>query len=166
MYKLLYQEINLKKKHHNMIHYATAIRRIGSLEDYCTLRFEGKHTFFKTAQRTSHNYKNVPKTLAKQHQITLANCFINSNLLNKELIIINGKDILACNLNQNLKFIIREQLKIVLSDDDNVNIASDIEYFGKLYKKNNVVARISNNQKYFYSILHIIVHKVIFKKAL
>ena len=149
-----------------MIHYATAIRRIGSLEDYCTLRFEGKHTFFKNAQRTSHNYKNVPKTLAKQHQITLANCFINSNLLNKELIIINGKDILACNLNQNLKFIIREQLKIVLSDDDNVNIASDIEYFGKLYKKNNVVARISNNQKYFYSILHIIVHKVIFKKAM
>jgi hypothetical protein len=54
-----------------MIHYATAIRRIGSLEDYCTLRFEGKHTFFKTAQRTSHNYKNVPKTLAKQ-QMKLA----------------------------------------------------------------------------------------------
>ena len=84
-YKCLYPTKNLKKKHHNMVHYPTAIRKIGSLVDYCTLRFEGKHTFFKTAQRTSHNYKNIPKTLAKQHQVTLANCLMNSNLLNKKL---------------------------------------------------------------------------------
>ena len=60
MFKMLYPEIKLKIKHHNMIHYATAIRRIGSLVDYCTLWFEGKYTLFKTAQRASHNYKNIP----------------------------------------------------------------------------------------------------------
>jgi hypothetical protein len=122
--------------------------------------------FFKTAQRASHNYKNIPKTLAKQHQITLANSLINSNLLNKKLVIIRGTDILARDLNQNLKVIIKEELKLSLTDDDNVNIASDIEYYGQLYKKNHVVARIITNRKLFYSILHIVIHNVSLNKHL
>jgi hypothetical protein len=79
-YKSLYPNKSLKKKHHNMLHYASSIRKLGSLVDYCTLRFEGKHTFFKTAQRTSHNYKNIPKTVAKKHQIMFANSLMNSTL--------------------------------------------------------------------------------------
>ena len=45
-FKLLYKDVNFKKKHHNMVHYPSAMRQLGSLVDYCTLRFEGKHTFF------------------------------------------------------------------------------------------------------------------------
>jgi len=142
-----------------MVHYPSAIKRIGSLVNYCTLRFEGKHTFFKTAQRTSHNYKNIPKTLAKQHQISLANNLINSNLLNKELIIINGKDFKASDLNPKLKFLLKEILK--LSEDDNINIASEIEYYGQLYKKNHVVVRLNNKRQFFYSIIYVIIHKVL-----
>ena len=96
-FKRLYPEQNLKKKHHNMVHYPSSIYKIGSLMDYCTLRFEGKHKVFKTSQRTSNNYKNIPKTISKQHQINLADSLMNSNLLNKEFVIMEGKTVKISN---------------------------------------------------------------------
>ena len=47
-----------------MIHYGIAIRKLGNLLEYATLRFEGKHSYFKTAHKVSHNNINVPKTIA------------------------------------------------------------------------------------------------------
>ena len=76
-----------------MIHYASAIRKIGSLVNYCTLRFEAKHSFFKTVQRVSHNHKNIPLTLAKKHQICFATNLITSNLLNKVYDVIDGVEL-------------------------------------------------------------------------
>ena len=161
-YKMLYPTVSLKKKHHNMVHYPTAIRKIGSLVDYCTLRFEGKHAVFKTAHHTSHNNKTIPKTVAKQHQITLANSLINSNLLNKDLIVLNGKDVIATNLNLQLKLRIKEIFEF--SENDIITVASEIEYYGQVYKKNYVVAKLNDEKLFFYSILHILIHKVIYLK--
>ena len=42
-FKLLYPDFTLKPKHHNMIHYGEAIRRLGNLVDYSSIRFEAKH---------------------------------------------------------------------------------------------------------------------------
>ena len=75
------------------------------------------------------------------------------------LLIINGKDFKARDLNPKLSLLIKEILP--LSEDDSINIASEIEYYGQLYNKNYVVARLNNNQKFFYSILYVIIHKVI-----
>jgi hypothetical protein len=73
---------------------------------------------------------------------------------------------LARDLNQNIKDFIKEELKLPLTDDDNVNIASDSEYYGQLYKKNHVVARRITNRKLFYTILHIVIHNISLNKHL
>lgn len=84
---------HLKPKHHNALHYADVIRRMGApksmwmmrfvfiLENIysrvnlesniCTLsiyRYEAKHKFFTTAAKNANNYINVCKTLSTRHQ--------------------------------------------------------------------------------------------------
>jgi hypothetical protein len=66
-----------------MVHYPSSIRRIGSLVNYFTLRFEVKHVFFKSTQRVCRNFINVPLTLAKKHQVYLAYSLMNLNTIDQ-----------------------------------------------------------------------------------
>lgn len=59
---------HLLPKHHLMIHYPTVISRVGPLIHLWTMRFEGKHNYFKHLVRQYRNFKAVFKTLAAQHQ--------------------------------------------------------------------------------------------------
>lgn len=74
LFKSVFPEHNLIPKHHHMIHYPSAIRRIGPLIHIWCMRFEGKHNFFK---RSVKNFKNIAKTLVKKHQAQLAFHFEN-----------------------------------------------------------------------------------------
>ena len=58
----------LKPKHHYLEHYPYLVRKFGPLCDIWTMRFEGKHKFFKKAIRNTQNFKNVAMTLATKHQ--------------------------------------------------------------------------------------------------
>lgn len=58
----------LKPKHHYLEHYPYLVRKFGPLCDIWTMRFEGKHKFFKKAIRNAQNFKNVAMTLATKHQ--------------------------------------------------------------------------------------------------
>lgn len=58
----------LRPKHHYVEHYPQLIRTFGPLSDVWTMRFEGKHKFFKKVVHHSHNFKNIPLTLANRHQ--------------------------------------------------------------------------------------------------
>lgn len=55
-------------KHHFMIHYARIIRIMGPLISLWCMRFEAKHNYFKNLVHKFHNFKNITKTLAEQHQ--------------------------------------------------------------------------------------------------
>ena len=143
LFKKLYPLQNLKKKHHNMVHYPASIRRIGCPANYCTLRFEAKHVFFKTAQRVSHNFKNIPLTLAKKHQICFANNLLNSNLLNKSFLVSKGQDVTFSELNQSIKLRLSNLLEVV--DHDFITIAESIQHYGIVYKKNDIVLKCSKN---------------------
>lgn len=71
-----YQEVfkkPLKPKHHHLTHYASSIEQIGPLRHFWSMTFESKHKFFKTAAHAACNFKNVTKTLAYRHQLSL--CF-------------------------------------------------------------------------------------------
>lgn len=65
-------KVKLIPKHHLLIHYANIIRIMGPLFDSSMMRFEAKHTFFKTASRNTNNFININKTLAMKHQLELA----------------------------------------------------------------------------------------------
>ena len=67
-FKQLYPTEKLMPKYHFMIHYGWAIRTIGPPILYSTMRFESKHSFFKTADNAIHNHINLTKSLAYKHQ--------------------------------------------------------------------------------------------------
>lgn len=50
-----------------MEHYSELVRKFGPLPEVWTMRFEGKHKFFKRAIRNAQNFKNIPMTLAVKH---------------------------------------------------------------------------------------------------
>ena len=61
----LFPEVNMKLKAHFLIQYPTMIKRFGSLVK--TLRFESKHSYFKSSLSDNKNRKNVWLSLAKRH---------------------------------------------------------------------------------------------------
>lgn len=62
----------LRPKHHYLAHYPDLVYEFGPLIRLWTLRFESKHTYFKRCARRLQNFKNLPKTLSKQHQLLQA----------------------------------------------------------------------------------------------
>lgn len=55
-------------KHHFVLHYPYATRKIGPLINYWAMRFESKHRFFKSAAQRTNNFVNITKTLTNKHQ--------------------------------------------------------------------------------------------------
>lgn len=58
----------LLPKHHIVLHYPNAIRKMGPLINYWMMRFESKHQFFTRAAQQTRNFINIAKTLARKHQ--------------------------------------------------------------------------------------------------
>lgn len=66
--KAVFPDFNLRPKHHYIEHYPELIKCFGPLVHLWTMRFEGKHRFFKRVMHDTQNFKNVLKTLANRHQ--------------------------------------------------------------------------------------------------
>ena len=62
-----FPQFRLRPKHHYIEHYPQLIKAFGLLCDVWTMRFEGKHKFFKKVIRDAPNYRNVALTLAVKH---------------------------------------------------------------------------------------------------
>lgn len=67
-FKVLYLNEKITYKFHVMIHYGRAIRLFGPPKFYSTMRFESKHSYFKSVQDATHNHVNVTKSLSHRHQ--------------------------------------------------------------------------------------------------
>lgn len=67
-----FPDFKLRPKHHYVEHYPELTKRFGPLVHLWTMRFEGKHRFFKKVIHDTHNFKNVLKTLATRHQHMMA----------------------------------------------------------------------------------------------
>lgn len=70
----------LKPEHHFVTHYPQTMRLMGPLICLWSMRFEGKHQFFKKNVQKTGDYKIIIKTLAERHQQYMAYCW-NSNPL-------------------------------------------------------------------------------------
>lgn len=67
-----FPQYRLRPKHHFIEHYPDLIMAFGPLSHVWTMRFEGKHKFFKKVIRTAQNYKNVALTMSLKHQKLMA----------------------------------------------------------------------------------------------
>lgn len=70
--KEVFPEWRLRPKHHYVEHYADLIKCFGPLVHLWTMRFEGKHRFFKRVVHDAQNFKNILKTMAVRHQYMIA----------------------------------------------------------------------------------------------
>lgn len=68
MYLEQFPERHLKPKGHYTLHYAEQVKEFGPLIHCWSVRFEGKHSFFKEIVRRTKNRKNLCKTMAMRHQ--------------------------------------------------------------------------------------------------
>lgn len=59
-------QANLIPKHHFVEHYPQLIKSFGPLVSLWTMRFEGKHRFFKKIIRQTNCFRNILKSMAKQ----------------------------------------------------------------------------------------------------
>lgn len=73
-------------KHHFVQHYPEMIKKFGPLVKCCTIRFEGKHKYFKSVVKQVKCFKNICKTLSEQHQLSQA-CYLASPKLFKPEIV-------------------------------------------------------------------------------
>lgn len=85
LFQEVFPEERLKPKHHFIEHYAHLIRCFGPLVETWTMRFESKHSYFKTIVRDCHNSKNRLKTLASQHHLMFSSFFFLSSALEPNL---------------------------------------------------------------------------------
>ena len=65
-YMLIFPDVIIKPKAHFIQHYPQIISRFGPLVK--TLRFESKHSFFKSALASNKNRKNIFQSMVKKHQ--------------------------------------------------------------------------------------------------
>lgn len=72
MLQEVFPDFKLRPKHHYIEHYPDLIRCFGPLVHLWTMRFEGKHRFFKRVVHDTQNFKNVLKKLANRHQHMVA----------------------------------------------------------------------------------------------
>ena len=78
--KLIYEEFprqmgNAKPKHHNLVHYAEAIRNFGPPLSYWTARYESKHRVAKNTSENAKNFKNISFTLAERQQMRMSSVY-------------------------------------------------------------------------------------------
>ncbi len=132
LFKDLFPNITMKPKHHNLVHYPNALRQLGSLTDYLTLRFEAKHSFIKTSAHTVHNCKNLTYSVTKKHQIFTCFNLISQTLLNKEMDILKCEETRLSDIIQ--KELYSELLKNNLGIDNDIMVNCFLKVYGQLLK--------------------------------
>lgn len=96
-------------KHHYIEHYPHLTKVFGPLIDMWTMRFEGKHKFFKKVIHESHNFKNVPLTLARQHQKMMAYHLDCASFFKPALQANKVKSIMISSLPENIQDILHQR---------------------------------------------------------
>lgn len=123
----------LRPKHHYIEHYPRLTKVFGPLIDMWTMRFEGKHKFFKTVIHETQNFKNVPLTLARRHQKMMAYHLDCASFFKPALQANKVKSIMISSLPGNIQDILHQRcglqntvLSAVSVNIDGMNYAADM----------------------------------------
>ncbi|KAL2093349.1 hypothetical protein ACEWY4_010661 [Coilia grayii] len=81
----VFPEEKIIPKHHFLEHYPWLITAFGPVVALWTMRFEGKHSFFKKIVRQTGSFRNILKTMAEKHQAMTAHNLHDSNFLKPTL---------------------------------------------------------------------------------
>ncbi|PIK45680.1 hypothetical protein BSL78_17458 [Apostichopus japonicus] len=137
LYLTLFPDRHLKPKHHFMLHYPEAIRRIGPVINFWCMRFEGKHFFFKRFASIINNFKNPLKSMAVKHQMNLCHRLLSGKDLNsRQKEIGNGENMLLAALDS------AHGISVALGNYpmyDDIFIANWVKLYGVCYRPGMMV---------------------------
>lgn len=120
----------------------------GPLNRSWCMRFEAKHSYFKSIAKVIRNFKNLPLSLASRHQnmeladnITLDNSTDPSPLFQNEVTFGRPKQIVSAQDKSYVKECLLRFHNIQCNDEDGMFILSSVTLYGTLYKpgKNNYI---------------------------
>ena len=134
LFQELFPDFRLKPKHHFIEHYPQLIRHYGPLALCWTLRFEGKHSFFKKIVHDTGNFKNILLTLATRHQLNQAYYLSLPSFFKPEVQTSTVHNISVALLRQELKSALS-----ALGNFESVDILSTCTLKGTLYRKDMYV---------------------------
>lgn len=90
LYLELYPDRHLKPKHHFMLHYPGAIRKLGPVVHFWSMRFEAKHGFFKRVSHVNCNFRNICKTQAYRHQMMMCYTLLSGQMFSHDFEVGSG----------------------------------------------------------------------------
>ena len=137
--KTIYEEYpklmgNAKPKHHNMVHYADAIRQFGPPLCYWTARFESKHRISKNISENAKNFINISSTLAERQQMRMCSVYYTGMFQTAKFIL---PDKVSYKRDMPDDILVLNSLKEFMGDSDIV--CDEVEYLNQRYKRGELV---------------------------
>lgn len=134
LFQKVFPDEKLQPKHHYVEHYPQLIQTFGPLSDLWTM--QGKHKFFKKVVHHSHNFKNIPLTLANRHQEMMAFHLAATSFFKPSVEIHKVKSVMVSSFPENVQKWLNQtnsQLKTVL-------VASSVCINGIKYSADMVIS--------------------------
>ncbi len=131
-----FPELRLRPKHQYIEHYPQLIKAFGPLCDVWTMRFEGKHKFFKKVIRDAQNYRNVALTLAVKHQKAVSYHLDSSSFFKPSVEMEKVTTVSVSSFPDNIQMVLRQKIHKPAA----VFVASSICLDGVTYKADMVVS--------------------------
>lgn len=149
-----FPDFSIRPKHHFVDHYPHLIRCFGPLVPLWTMRFEAKHSYFKSVVHDTHNFKNVLLTLAVKHQEMMALYLDRGDLFKQSVYIQSAESFLACPLEASLRTAVEQKY----TNTDSVSLCNDVCLFGIRYSSGMMIsAGYCDGLPEFYKILKCVV---------
>jgi hypothetical protein len=139
-FKQSFPEESITPKMHFLCHYSKCIRRYGPLYRYSTMRFERKHSYFKTLVQRLRNSKNITLSLCKRHQRSVA--LMRDDL--NEIYYEKSYEINILELDSEIKNFLPENMNCITALDKCSLFGTEIqvnEYY-LIKKERNIICRI------------------------
>ena len=152
-------ETHLIPKDHLLVHYPFILEIMGPVVYLWGMRFEGKHKYFSDLIKKFVNFKNLPMTLANQHQLYIFEKWNNENkVFDLKVGETTGK---KCNLKTLIENYELKHIDHSLKCTDEVLATDSIDY-GIDFRKNSFIF-VGFNEKTdlpeFYKIHQPFIHK-------
>lgn len=128
--KSLFPSTTLKPKHHYLRHYPALILKFGPLIRLWTMRFESKHSYFKTCARNLKNFKNLCLTLSQRHQMLQA--YLTADSLGQAVLQVKDSSPFYVALYSG---VIQDAVREFGFTETDTKVAVEMSYKGTLYKK-------------------------------
>lgn len=136
----------VKPKAHFLVHYPCQIMEVGPPTDHDTVRFEGKHNYFKEVYNRSSNHITIVKTLAMRHQFYAYLVNKQPDLLKHEPSVTFAEEQVVNEMDQSVSLAVSQVTK-----NRSVVICKSAKHEGLLYAEGCVVVSSFSNDSFNFS---------------